>query len=88
MEIKIQIPDYSPGSGFTFCWEGNFEIRTRVEHGEIVISANKAGLVSLANHLLNLAQDDVPVGTHIHLDEFNYALEEGSVPLVIEKRVG
>ena len=51
---------------------------------EILISANKAGLVSLANHLLALAQDDVKIGTHIHFDDLN-SLEENSVGLIIEK---
>ena len=87
MEIKMQIPKYSPDSGLIFCWEENSEISTRVEMGDIVIRANKEGLVSLANHLLNLAQDEVPGGYHIHLDEFN-SLEEGSVSLVIEKFAG
>lgn len=34
-------------------------------------SANREGLLSLANHLFNLVQDDVPCATHIHLDECN-----------------
>ncbi len=38
----------------------------------------------MVNHLLNLAQVDVPCGTHIHLDEYN-ALEDGSIDLIIEK---
>ena len=41
-------------------------------------------MLSLANHLVNLAQKDVPVPYHIHLDDEN-ALEVGAVAMVIEK---
>lgn len=52
---------------------------------EVLISANNEGLLSLANHLLTLAQKEVPIGSHIHLDEYN-SLEEGSIDLIIEKK--
>ena len=65
-----------------FIWEDGFEIRTRTEGDEVTISANRAGLVSLANNLLALAADEK--GSHFHLDEFN-ALEEGSCELIIER---
>jgi len=42
------------------------------------------GLISLANHLLNLAQDDFPKGYHFHLDDYG-CFEEGSNELIIEK---
>ncbi len=48
------------------------------------LSANKAGLTSLAIQLLTLAQDNVPAGCHIHYDKFN-SLEDGSIELVIQK---
>ena len=65
-----------------FTWEPGFEIRTRIEDdGDVLISANRAGLISLANHLMALAQEQP--GGHFHLDEHN-ALEEGSVELVVE----
>ena len=48
------------------------------------IIANKEGLTSLANHLLNLAQDNVPRGYHLHFDESN-SLKDGSSELIIEK---
>lgn len=63
-------------------WFDGFEIRVAAENGEIVISANREGLLSLAEHLTALA-DGVP-GDHIHYDEHN-SLEEGSAELVIEK---
>ena len=63
-------------------WVDGFEIKTVSENGEIVISANREGMLSLANHLTALA-DGMP-GDHIHYDE-NNALEEGSTELIIER---
>ena len=40
--------------------------------------------MSLARHLLVLAQEEAPSGCHIHLDEFN-SLEDGSVELILDK---
>ena len=67
-----------------FKWEDGFTIATRIElDGSMVISANAAGLRSLANHLMALA-DEGPTRSHFHLDEHN-SLEEHSVELIVEK---
>ena len=66
----------------TIAWVDGFEIRAVAEKGEIVISANREGLLSLAKQLTTLA-DGVP-GDHIHYDEHN-SLEAGSVDMIIEK---
>lgn len=84
MEIKIEIPSYSERNGIKYNWENGFEIEIKNIEGVIKITANKEGLKSLANHLLNLAQDDIPIGFHLHFDESN-SLEEGSSELIIEK---
>ena len=63
-------------------WIDGFEIKAVAENGEIVISANREGMLSLANHLTALA-NGVP-GDHIHYDEYN-SLEEGSTELIIER---
>ena len=62
-------------------WIDCFKIKTTAANGEVVISANREGLLSLANQLTALAEG-VP-GEHIHYDEHN-ALEEGSVEMIIE----
>lgn len=49
---------------------------------EVMISANKEGLLSLACQLRALAEG-LP-GDHIHYDEYN-SLEEGSSEMIIEK---
>ena len=59
-----------------------FEIKAAVENGEIVISANREGMLSLAKHLTALA-DGIP-GDHIHYDVIN-SLEDGSTEMIIER---
>ena len=81
MQIKVPACD-----GNTICmkWENGFEIKCTAEGSAVVISANQAGLVSLARHLLTLAQDGVPAHTHIHLDSDN-ALACDSCELILVK---
>ena len=63
-------------------WVDGFEIKAVIENDQIVISANKEGLLSLAKHLTALAHG-VP-GEHIHYDEYN-SLEKGSAEMIIER---
>jgi len=66
-------------------WVDGYEIKVRIENGAAVISANREGLLSLADHLRSLAEE--PAGSHIHLDACN-SLEEGSSELILEKTEG
>lgn len=86
MEIKLEVPNYDKTNGLKCNWENGFEIEVQDQAGAIRIIANKEGLQSLANHLLNLAQDEVPKGYHLHFDQHN-SLVEGSLELIIEKSV-
>ncbi|MBO7700622.1 MAG: hypothetical protein IIZ17_00830 [Eubacteriaceae bacterium] len=61
-------------------WIEGSEIRADIYGSEVVITANREGLISLAKHLVDLAE--ASPGSHIHYDEFN-SLEEGSVQLII-----
>ncbi len=63
-------------------WEEGFKIGVSVEGNTVTISANREGLLSLANHLVALVQEDP--GSHIHLDEHN-SLEDSSAELIIER---
>jgi len=63
-------------------WVDGFTIKVRVESGNVVISANKEGLLSLASQLKALADEDA--WCHCHYDEYN-SLEDGSCELIIEK---
>ena len=81
MKYEIEVKDYDRSIRLT--WEPDFLISvSQSEHGETVIRSNRDGLISLANHLLTLAQDGVPSGSHIHLDQYN-SLEEGSSELIL-----
>lgn len=84
MEIKLEIPEYKNETGLKYNWENGFEINVTKTDNEVLISANKAGLISLAVQLLTLAQDNAPLGCHFHYDEHN-ALEKGAANLIIQK---
>ena len=66
-------------------WERNFSIRVGVRDGEVTLSANRDGLLSLARIFTALAEE--PPGSHIHLDEHN-SLEECSSELIVERMEG
>ncbi len=82
MRRDMEIPDYSRERGLTLIWEEGSEIHVDGNDRRVILRANRAGLVSLARHLLTLAQPGVPTGHHVHFDESN-ALEPGSVELVL-----
>ena len=84
MERLVRIGSYNPATGLHLEWSHGFQIEVQVHSGEVLIRANMAGLTSLAQHLLTLAEDAVPVGTHIHLDA-SRDLEGTSADLVIER---
>ncbi len=65
-------------------WEDGSEIRVSVMNGEVLISANKEGLLSLAKQFTALAEEES--ASHIHYDEYN-SLEEGSTELIVERRI-
>lgn len=82
MELFVPIYD---GGKFSFVWEENFSINCSINNTSIIIEANKEGLISLARHLLELAQENVPEFEHIHLDQYN-SLDDNSLELIVVKR--
>lgn len=74
---------YDPIS-FKYEWEKDFEMEVKIENDKVVLKANKAGLISLANQLLNLARDEMPAHEVLEFDQDN-ALNNGSNPLIIQK---
>ena len=84
MDITISVKEYEAAQGLRLTWQPGSRIEVRSLAGDVVLKANRAGLVSLANHLLTLAQEDVPAGNHVHFDDSN-ALEAGSCSLILEK---
>ncbi|WP_052390106.1 Imm32 family immunity protein [Streptomyces sp. NRRL B-24484] len=67
-----------------FSWDDDARINVRSFGAEAVIEANAAGLRTLARHLLALAEDGTPDGSHLHLEEGN-GLADGSVGLILER---
>lgn len=63
-------------------WKAGFTIKTRIENGAAVISANREGLLSLAAQMTALANGEI--GAHVHYDEYN-SLEDGSAELIVER---
>ena len=63
-------------------WVEGFTVCVRRDRSEVVIAANREGLLSLARQFERLAEE--PSGSHIHYDEHN-SLEEGSTELIVEK---
>ncbi len=63
-------------------WREGYEIKVKISGDEVTVSANREGLLSLAEQLTALA--DETSGSHIHYDGFN-SLEEGSAGMIIEK---
>jgi hypothetical protein len=84
MKTEINVPEYTASQGLRTEWDYGFTIAAQIQDGGVLIKANRAGLISLARHLLTLAQEQVPTGHHIHLDDSN-ALEDGSCELILEK---
>lgn len=84
MRTIINVPDYDPAVGLPLEWDDDFEILVQRDGHQVTITANAAGLRSLARHLLALAQQTVPAHSHLHFDSSN-SLEEGSVELIVER---
>jgi hypothetical protein len=84
MEIKLNVPEHQKNRGIKYNWQNGFNIKIEIEDNTVLIKANREGLMSLANHLVTLAQQDIPLGYHAHFDDIN-SLEEGSCQLIVEK---
>jgi len=82
-ELKINIPEYAKEQGAVSVWEDGFLIKSEVLNDQIMISANHAGLISLAKQLLFLAHAETSPGCHYHLE--HNSLESGSKEIVISK---
>lgn len=83
MIIEIYVPNYE-GKGLPLEWEGNSVLSVKLvqEDNVVAIGGNREGLISLARHLLTLAQENIPTGYHVHFDDQN-SLEEGSCELIL-----
>lgn len=84
MRKIIEFHEYVAEEGIELSWQNDYSIRCSIKDNIVTISANREGLLSIANHLVTLAQDTVSVGSHLHFDDYN-SLEDGSCELIISK---
>lgn len=82
-EIVVKVP-VSNGVHMRTEWDDYSEILVSKDENVVLIKANQAGLITLARHLLTLAQGSVPPGYHLHYDDYG-GLEEGSVEMILER---
>ena len=71
-------------------WESNSIIQTEIEKcskedDSFELIANKEGLISLSNILLEMAKDEYADGYHLHLDEWS-GLEKGSIEITLMRK--
>lgn len=85
MRLVIDIPDYD-GNSLDVIWEEGSEYAITVHNNDIMISANKSGLVSLAKQMLYMAHNNLPAGSHIHYDSFFTKGSNGCTELIVEKK--
>jgi len=64
-------------------WRSDSQIRTFLEMDTFNILANQPALLSLAEHLVQLADEVVPPGQRVTYDR--YPLASGSIPFSLEK---
>ena len=85
MNIVVNIPDYD-GNGLDVIWSDDSKFKIDLGHNEVVISANQAGLISVAKQLLYMAYSDISDGSHVHYDSFFTKMSPEDIELVIEKK--
>ena len=72
MLVAIDVPDDDSQRGIRRMIDAEAVIESKqMGDGEVVISANAAGLTMLATHLLTLAHGGMCVGADMINDEFN-----------------
>ena len=85
MRIILDIPDYD-GDSLDVVWENGSKYAINIDDNNVVISANKGALVSMAKQMLYMAYNDIPEGSHVHYDSFFTKINE-EFELVIEKGI-
>jgi hypothetical protein len=85
-KLTVDVLEYDPSLGVGTYWDEESRLRVEVTQSprSAVISGNRAGLASLARHLLSLAQPEVPSGSHLDFDEYGGWLDAGFLGLRIE----
>lgn len=82
MNIEVNIPVFD-GNAIDVIWEKGAHIEPGYEDNQILIRANREGLLSLAKQMIYLAVNEVAGGSHVHYD--SYFLGDTPLELVLEK---
>ena len=85
MKIVVDIPDYD-GNGIDVIWSDDSKFKIELGNNEVIISANQAGLISVAKQLLYMAYSDLNEGAHVHFDSFFTKMNPDDIELVIERK--
>ncbi len=83
MIVKIDLPDYDE-NGIDIIWEEGSRYHIMVSKETVEITANKNALISIAKQMLYLAYNDLPSGSHVHLDSF-FTGQQQDVELTIAR---
>ena len=84
MKVSFDIPDYL--DSMDIIQDENAKLNISVEEGEIYLGANKEALISLAKQMIYMSNNNLPYGSHIHLDNFFCSNWNGNYSLIIEKK--
>jgi hypothetical protein len=76
--------EYDQNKGVTYETDEKMIVKITIEGEVCTLSSNREGLLSLAKSFIKLADDNVPIGCHYHLDHPVF-MEEGSSELIVEK---
>ena len=83
-KFSYEHESYTSETGVLYETHKDMIVEFTIDVDQCTLSANKQGLLALAKSLIKLADDDVPVGCHFHLDPPVFFVD-GSAELIIEK---
>lgn len=83
MNVKLSIPDYD-GNAMDVIWEKGAEYSISIDENGVILTANKQGMLSLAKQMIYMAYNNLPDGSHVHLDSFFTKSTRAKYELVLE----
>ncbi len=84
MQLQIDIPNYD-GQAQEVIWYEDADYTIDVFDGEVALTANREGLISLARQMLYMAYNDLPEGSHVHYDPFLTGKERACELILVKK---
>ena len=84
MKIEFDVIEYSRDTGVLVRWLDNSRVEVKTRNDTVTIRGNREGLLSLSMHFATLAQEDVPIGAHVHFD-CDFGLEKGPAELILDR---